>query len=343
MDDNNISSNSPASEGQTPTPTVNGVTGERIKLVGGKPLINVDSSGFQRKTLTAAENPTAAETPAETAAKPTDAEPAPDDNRVRKEWLEAQKSKRRAQEMEKQARGSLDKAEALKKAREALDNGTDPTQYITEAGLDPYKFYSDWTKYQLNSTQETDPVKRELAEHKSRLERYEEQLAQQNQQLQEREILAMHNQALAQHCIPLINNNKDKYEALLRQYGKDAAATVYKTAWAIKQETGVARTFESVADEMEAYHTEQLEEGIKTALSMSKLKSKFAQLSSQTQSEKPVPSRPTETPIAAAKPTLSNKPMAITYSDQAPRTLSRPQTLSERVAAALERMDKKVL
>lgn len=257
------------------------------------------------------------------------------ESKIRKEYLEAQRIKRSAQEMEKKAKTNLSRAQAFEKAREMAENGDDPTAILRSAGLDPVKYYRDLTNYALSDKgkkEEVDPVKRELSEHKERLDKYAKDLEEQSKAIQSKEEVAAHNQVIQDKVIPMLRDNGDKYETILAQYGNQAAVEVYKNVWDIYQQTGEAKTFESVADEMEKYWSEQVESGIIKALQLKKFKEKYTQSSSQNSGN--YRSERQETPNSSI--TLSNKQIVSTPKSSNP---FKGMTKEERVAAIIRKFE----
>ena len=256
--------------------------------------------------------------------KPTEAE-------VRKEWLQAQKAKRKAAEFLKMAQAKLSHAEEYEKAKAKVESGEDPTALVSFAKLDPIKHYQDWTAHALKQPPPTeDPVQKELREHRERLDKYQKDLEVQARTIQEKEDLAAHNQVIQEKVIPLIRDNPDKYEALTTEYGPNAPVEVYKTVWEIYQQTGKARSFQEVADEMEAYWTETIGKGLEAAAKLKKFQNRFAQGVQEPRQT----SDPIETPRRSV--TLSNKPFAPARSESEPAR-KRVQTRDERVAEILKR------
>lgn len=251
------------------------------------------------------------------------------DAEARKLFLQAQKAKRRADESEKKASASLAKAEAFERAISLAQSGEDPTAVLTAAGLDPIKFYQNMTTYALSDKNKTeDPVKKELREHKERLDKYAADLEVQANTIKSKEEAAAHNQVITQTVIPMLQANADKYETLLMEYGANTAIEVYKTVWEIYQSTGKARKFEEVADEMEKYWSDKVEAGIINASKMKKFQNRFSQSNSETsrnasQDHQDIPTR---------SPTLSNKQVS-----QPLKKSSHYQTRDERVAEIMKK------
>ncbi len=226
------------------------------------------------------------------------------DVEARKLYLDAQKAKRRADEMEKKAGASLAKAEAFDKAVALAQSGEDPTAVLTAAGIDPIKFYQNMTTYALSDKGKVeDPVQKELREHKERLDKYSKDLEVQAATIKEKEEVAAHNSVISSTVIPLLQNNAERYETLLMEYGANAAVEVYKTVWEIYQETGKARKFDEVADEMEKYWSDKVESGLNHALKLKKFQNRFTQSASETTRNAPADHQET----ANRSPTLSNK------------------------------------
>lgn len=260
-------------------------------------------------------------------------EPKNPDAEARKLFLQAQKAKRRADELEKKAGASLVKAEAFDKAVSLAQSGEDPTAVLTAAGLDPIKFYQNLTKYALDPTKNKveDPVQKELREHKERLDQYAKDLEVQATSIKDKEEMAAHNAVITSEVIPMLNSNPEKYETLLMEYGPNAAVEVYKTVWEIFQTTGKARKFEEVADEMEKYWSDQVESGINNALKLKKFQNRFAQTNNETNRN----SQSDQTDTTNRSPTLSNK-----HNNSV--TLKKPssnvfQTREERIAEIMKR------
>lgn len=252
---------------------------------------------------------------------------------VRKEYLEAQRLRRQAEQDAKRAKASLEKAEAFEKARALAESGEDPTALLRAADLDPVKFYQKLTAYSLSdkNKEEADPVKRELNDHKKQLEDYKARLDAQAKAIEEKEATAAHNQVIQDRVIPLLANNTERYEALLMHYGNQAAVEVYQTVWDIYQKTGVARKFEEVADEMENYWSSQIETGLTNALRLKKFANRFTQ---STANELPRDTKPEPQDTSNSSKTLSNKQqIATTPSKEKPY---KGLTKEERVAAIIK-------
>lgn len=265
--------------------------------------------------------------------KSEDSQEAPknSDAETRKLYLQAQKAKRKADEMEKKASVNLAKSEAMEKAIQLAESGEDPTAVLKAAGLDPIKFYQNMTAYALKpESKPEDPVTKELREHKERLDKYAKDLEVQAATIKEKEEVAAHNQVITTAVIPLLQNEPDRFECLLTEYGKDAAVQVYKTVWEIYQKTGVARKFDEVADEMEKYWENQIESGIKAASNLKKFQNRFAQESNQEQRYQ----APEQTETPKRSPTLSNKQ---SISTSAPKPYDRYLSPNERAAEILKR------
>jgi hypothetical protein len=253
------------------------------------------------------------------------------DAEARKLFLDAQKAKRRADEMEKKAAGSLAKAEAFEKAISLAQSGEDPTAVLTAAGLDPIKFYQNMTQYALSDKgKPEDPVQKELREHRERLDKYSKDLEQQANTIKEKEEMAAHNQVIASSVIPMLNANPEKYETLLMEYGPNAAVEVYKTVYEIYQQTGKARKFDEVADEMEKYWSDKVEAGLNNALKLKKFHNRFSQSDTETSRNKQMDHQETTN----RSPTLSNKHNTTPVKSNA---ASKVLTREERVAEILKR------
>jgi len=235
-----------------------------------------DQAAGDHPGLTKTEAPKEGEKTGE--AKPPDDKPVTDADR-RKEWLAIQRLKRSLAEKEKRAGEGLKKAEAIEKAIALTKSGEDPTAILVAAGLDPIEHYQGMTKFALSDKAKPpeDPVQKELREHKERLDKYAKDLEVQTKTLEDQRALDLHNKAIQDHVIPLLQNNAERYEALHAEYGPNAAVEVYRTVWEIYQKTGTARKFEEVADEMEAYWVEQVDKGIQAASKLKKFQNRFAQ------------------------------------------------------------------
>jgi hypothetical protein len=254
---------------------------------------------------------------------------------VRKEYLEAQRIKRKAIEMEKKAETNLKRAEAFDKARSLAESGEDPTAILKAANLDPVKFFQEMTKYAISDKgkkEETDPVKRELKEHQERLDKYAKDLEVQAKTIKEKEELAAHNEVISTKVVPILQNNPEKYETLLLEYGNNAAVEVYKTVWDIYQQTGKARSFEEVADEMESYWQNKVEEGINNALKLRKFRDRFGAQSGQGASDD---KSKEQYEIPKRSQTLSNKHSASPLINKTSK--NRVLTKDERVAEILKK------
>lgn len=306
------------------------------------PVKPVDSIGRDIKAdaasaaqQAAAANPSiASEKPKEASGEPAGEEGKPTDADIRKAYLDAQKARRKAQDMEKKARDGLTRAEAFEKARAMAESGEDPTAILKAAGIDTVKYYQDLTKYALSdkAKEVEDPVKKELREQREKIDKYAKDVEEQAKRLQEKEDLQVHNSVIAQKVIPLFRDNPDKYEMLLGHYGENAPVEVYKTVWDIFQETGKARSFHEVADEMEAYWEENAGKGLEVLAKMKKFQNRFTQNGSgpsQHQDQAETPKRSV---------TLSNKPSVPAVSPSSPPAPPRRGlTRDERVAEILKR------
>jgi hypothetical protein len=256
----------------------------------------------------------------------------PSEAAKRREWLQIQKLKRSIAEKEKAAGENLKRAEGFARVRALAESGEDPTAILREAGLDEAKYYQKLTEYALSdkAKRPEDPVTKELREHKERLDKYAKDLEVQTKTLEEEKALSQHNRAISDHVIPLLQNNPDRYEAIFAEYGQNAAVEVYKTVWEIYQQTGKARKFEEVADEMEAYWSETIDKGIEAASKLKKFQNRFAQ-SGNGQGHSV---GRTETPRSV---TLRNRPAAVAPPESAPGSPYRGMTRDERVAAILKK------
>lgn len=251
------------------------------------------------------------------------------DQEARKLYLQAEKAKRKAAENLKKSEDSLKKAEAFEKAISLAQSGEDPTAVLLAAELDPVKFYRDMTAFALSdkAKKPEDPVQKELREHKERLDKYAKDLEVQATTIKQKEDLAAHNEVIKSAVIPLLNENPQKYETILLEYGANAAVEVYKAVWEIYQETGKARKFSEVADEMEKYWSDKVESGLNSASKLERFKNRFAQ---QTHSE------PLRNPFNEQKdtsnrsPTLSNKQSIAPIKQNATKTFkSRDERMEE--------------
>lgn len=257
--------------------------------------------------------------------------------KIRREYIAAQKLKREAEAAAKKAKAGLERAEAFEKAREMALTGEDPTALLRAAGLDPIKFYQDLTTYSLSekgAKEEVDPIKRELAEHKARLDQYAREQEAKEKALQEREEIAAKNQVIQDKVIPLLREKPEQYETLLLQYGNQTAITIFETAYDIYQKTGKARSFEEVANELEKYWFENLVSGHEKALSLKKYKSRIAQSAPLT-SGNTMPEQ-SDTPLSSV--TLSNKQSVANTSR--PHNPFKGLTAEERKAAILSKFNK---
>lgn len=299
---------------------------------GAAPIKTVDTQGRTIDTNTAAtEAVQEAEVAVNGEAPATPTTEAKPDAEARKLFLEAQKTKRRADEMEKKAQANLAKADAFEKAVSLAASGEDPTAVLKAAGLDPIKFYQNMTSYALTDKgKPEDPVQKELREHKERLDQYAKNLETQAATMKEKEEMAAHNQVISTNVIPMLNANPERYETLLMEYGANAAVEVYKTVYEIYQQTGKARKFDEVADEMEKYWSDKVESGLNNALKLKKFQNKFAQASSETTRY----SQPDQSATTNRSPTLSNKHNTTPLKSNTP---VRQLTREERVAEILKK------
>ena len=303
---------------------------------GAAPIKTVDTQGriientdaAATEAIQSAEQAvTGAQTP------PTEAgEAGKPDAEARKLFLEAQKAKRRADEMEKKAQSSLARAEAFDKAVALAQSGEDPTAVLSAAGLDPIKFYQNMTTYALTEKgKPEDPVQKELREHKERLDKYAKDLEVQANSMKEKEEMAAHNQVISTNVIPMLNANPERYETLLMEYGPNAAVEVYKTVYEIYQQTGKARKFDEVADEMEKYWADKVESGLNNALKLKKFQNRFTQASSEPTRNQQSDHQDTSN----RSPTLSNKHNTTPLKSN--NTQSKVLTREERVAEILKK------
>jgi hypothetical protein len=280
-----------------------------------------------REEPKAADPATAAEPAKENAEQLTEA-------KLRREYLEIQRLKRLVSDKEKKAASSLKQAEAFEKAKAAAESGEDPTAILKAAGLDPVRFYQRLTDYALSGKgvkEETDPVKRELAEHKTRLAQYEKDLKEQATKFAEKEDMAAKNEVIRTAVIPLLQQNTEKYETILLHYGANAAIEVFKNVWDIFEKTGTTRTFAEVADEMEAYWSEQVAKNLETVSKTKKFGGRFGAPVAQDQGSNAQAKPP---PAAQPSVTLGNHPPPAVAPSANPY---RGMTREERVAAILRK------
>jgi hypothetical protein len=254
---------------------------------------------------------------------------------IRKEYLAARKATKEANALNKSAKESSAKATAFENAVNLASSGGDPTAILTAAGLDPIKFYQDLTRYALSDKNvPVDPVKAALTEHEKRLDKYAKDLEVQATTLREKEEMASHNAKITEAVIPLLTNNPEKYETLLLEYGPNAAVQVYQTVWGIYQNTGVARSFEEVASEIEDFLAEKVNAGINNASKLKRFAGRFAQSPSQTNSSSTID----QTENAPRSATLSNKynTSALPASNGS-QAKYKQLSMDERVAAILKK------
>jgi hypothetical protein len=179
----------------------------------------------------------------------------------RKLFLQAQKAERRAKEMEKKAASSLAVVEAFEKAKSSAQSGQDPTALLLAAGLDPVKFHRDMIVYATNpQNKPEDPVQKELRETREQLAKYAKDKEAFEVQIKTEKENQIHNKNISERVIPLLNNNPEKYEILLTEYGANAAIEIYKAVWDAynlpddqKPEGWKMPTFEEAADRIEEY------------------------------------------------------------------------------------------
>lgn len=275
----------------------------------------------------AAASPVEGQPDASTEATPKDPEAA-----ARKLFLDAQKAERRAKEAEKAAKAGLAKAQAFEKAVELVKTGGDPTSILAAAGLDPTKFYQQLTDHWLKEpAKEEDATTKQLREHQERLDQYAKDLEVQATTIKQKEELAQHNQIITNQVIPLLQKEPDRYEALLTEYGPNAAVEVYKAVWERYQQTGEMVPFEQAADRMEEYWSQQIESGLIAASKLKKFANRFAQ-QANTQ-DTPKPDQATETPNRSF--TLSNQHIAAPTQPQQKPAIQRGLTWDERKRAII--------
>jgi hypothetical protein len=120
------------------------------------------------------------------------------------------------------------------------------------------------------------PEQKMLREHQERLDEYAKTLEVTANTIKEKEELAAHNKNITEQVIPLLQQNPDRYESLLIEYGANAATEVYKAVWQRYQETGEIVSFQQAADRMEEYWAGQIESGLNAASKMKKFGNRFA-------------------------------------------------------------------
>jgi len=253
------------------------------------------------------------------------------DAEARKIFLQAQRVKRKADEDAKKASSGLAKADAFDKAVALANSGEDPTAILKAAGIDPIKFYQNMTTYALKPEQAPlSPTEAKLKDHQDRLDQYAKELETQSNNLRAKEENQMINQVLTQNVIPLLQNNMDKYETMLAEYGNNAAIQVYQACMEEYQKTGKAYSFEQMADAMEEYWAGQVDSAINHASKMKKFKDRFAAPTLGSQDNR---YGQQETPTRS--PTLTNKPTAPANSQTQTRKQDRRLSADERAAAVI--------
>lgn len=252
---------------------------------------------------------------------------------LRKEYLETQRLKREAEQLKKQAKEDLSKAQAFRKARDLAISGEDPTALLLAADINPVKFYQDLTKFSLSDKGrqvETDPVKIELQEHKKRLESLQKELDEKKQQSEKQQELQQHNQIIQSKIIPFLQSNPEKYEVLLMHYGPNAAIEIYQSTYSYYEKTGKLVSFEQMADHLEQSWFNQLVSGHTNALKLKKYKERFAEKQQAQNLSDENLNTPNEQ-ITNNSVTLSNKFSAST----SPITKNKYQGLSHKEKAEL--------
>lgn len=304
-------------------------TGKPLTSEGQTAVKTVDVYGRTAEEAPAVEKPAASpeEAKQEDIKTSTEAE-------ARKLFLQAQKAERKAKEAQKKAEAGLKKSEAIEAAIELASSGKDPTALLKAAGVDPIKFYRDMTDFALREPEKTeDPTQKELREHKERIEKYEAENKKLAEQIESDKQIAAHNKTITEQVIPLLQNNADKYESLITEYGKNAALEVYKAVWEAYQLPDEQKpagwkmpTFEEAADRMEEYWSNQIESGLIAASKLKKFQNRFAQGNGTTSNNKDQ----SETPNRSF--TLSNKHIA-----SPPPSKQKYMTRDERIADIVKR------
>ena len=317
-----------------------------------KPVITINEKGQQVATNSEYKEPKQIDTEgrpveafveAQTSSvpNPTPATPTPQEQEeqspknpeldARKLFLKAQKAERKAKENEKKSQDGLKKAEAINAAIKLTNEGGDPTAVLTAVGIDPIKWYQNMTSYALsNKDKAEDPVKKELREHKERLDQYEKERTVMLTDMQQKEDMIAANKIISTQIIPIIQSNPEKYETILLEYGKDTAIAIFnvmKEAYDLPDDQKPAGwkmpTFEEAAERLEIYWAEKVESGIIAASKLKKFSNRFAQSFSNQSNQ----SEQKETPNRSSF-TLSNRQSA---QSAPPSKFSRNLTRDERI------------
>jgi len=166
--------------------------------------------------------------PAETAT-PTEPTEKQQLSQARQKLIAAQKAERIANDQAKKSREMFEKAtkyeEALAKAKE------DPYAIPTALGLNPDAYVDSLVKKMADDLVKTTPEQKRIAELEAKLakqaEEYGGYIAEQKQQQLTAQEIKAETELFQSQILPLITENKDKYESLILSKGDETKAGIY--------------------------------------------------------------------------------------------------------------------
>lgn len=196
------------------------------------------------------------------------------------QFKHASSVERRAQQMKKDAEAQLAQAKNFQQVMEQAKK--DPTVIAKALGMDPQEFYRQYQNVMLNVKEEPAPLKPE-EEMKARLDKYEQERAQERQQLETMQSQTIRNNYISTKILPVITANTEKFE-LLNMNGKDACAGfIYDLMDSHYRQTGQELDANEVAEEMERQLTDEIETKIQAVRKVSKFSKHFQAIQEETQ------------------------------------------------------------
>lgn len=199
---------------------------------------------------------------------------------VRKEFLDASKAQRKAQEEQKRAREMAEKADKVKKYQAEWKK--DPSKILDELGIPKDEFYQTLTNQYLQIQPQEDPVEKKV---KEKIDPVLEELRKEKEAIAAERDRAVVGNIVATQIIPMFNADDalDKYGALLSQFDNDkqkAAHFIYNECFGHWQRTGgtnggQAIPFDQAAQMFEDKYSELYEAGIKRLIGMKKFEHLF--------------------------------------------------------------------
>lgn len=191
---------------------------------------------------------------------PKDAEPSAADKRNdrRTEWKQAADVQRRAMQMQKEAEEKLKK---VKQVEDLLEQAKkDPTAVAKALNMDPNEFLKQYQNKMFDIPNEIQPKPED--EIQARLQKYEDERKAEREQFQTLQSQTIKQNYVSNKILPVIMNDKDKFEILNNDDPNLAASLIYDLMNQHYMATGEEWNPADAAEELENQLAKELEDRI---------------------------------------------------------------------------------